>query len=88
MTTAACCLISSNPGTANSTTLTARFSVPVKCAYCEAEYRLEYEGGQKVWVIDFEGKLRAEAQRRINSDHYVPRPLLTHTAIINLHNVE
>ncbi|MGA2730833.1 MAG: hypothetical protein ABSE96_23730 [Terracidiphilus sp.] len=68
-TNAACCLISTKPGAAHNTNYTGRFSEPVKCAHCDAEYRLEYAGGEIERIGDYESRLRAEAQRRVNADH-------------------
>ena len=68
-TQAACCLISTKPGVAHGTNFAGRFSEPVKCAHCEAEYRLEFAGGEIDRVADYEARLRTEAQRKVNADH-------------------
>lgn len=71
-TQAACCLICAKPGVANTVSfagLTARFSEPVKCACCDAEYHLECASGEIERIDNYESRLRAEAQHRINGDH-------------------
>src|SRR5580698_9419668 len=68
-TEAACCLISTKLGVAHLTNYTECFSEPVKCAHCNAEYRLQYAVGEIKRIGDFESRLRAEAQRRVDADH-------------------
>jgi hypothetical protein len=68
-TQAACCLISTKPGVAHGTNLTGRFSEPVKCAYCDAEYRIEYVPSELGRIENYEGRLKAEAQQMVNQSH-------------------
>jgi len=83
-TQAACCLISTKPGVANGTNYTGRFSEPVKCAYCDAEYRLEYAGGEIHRMANYESRLRAEAQRKVNADHPEAGSIVPHSPIISV----
>jgi hypothetical protein len=84
-TNAACCLISTKPGAAHGTNYTGRFSEPVKCAHCDAEYRLEYAGGEIERIGNYESRLRAEAQRRVNADHLTNGvSIVGHTPIMSV----
>ena len=84
-TEAACCLISTKPGVAHGTNFTGRFSEPVKCAYCNAEYCLEYSGGEIGRIDNYESRLRAVAQWRINADHPSDADsIIGHTPIISV----
>lgn len=88
-TQAACCLISAKPGVAHGTTFTGRFSKPVKCAHCDAEYRLEYAGGEIERIENYESRLRARAQRMVNADHSSnARSTEVHTPIISVLGLE
>jgi hypothetical protein len=68
-TQAACCLISSKPGVAHSTTLGARLSQTVRCAECEAEYAVDYEPSDMGRTMDFERQLLSVAQQKVNASH-------------------
>jgi len=84
-TNAACCLISTKPGVANGTNFTGRFSEPVKCEYCDAQYRLEYAGGEIYRIANYESRLRVEAQKMVNADHPSdPNSIIGHTPIIGV----
>ena len=64
---------------------TGRFSETVKCAYCDAKYRLEYAGGEIERIDNYESRLRAEAQRRVNADHPSQANfIIGHTPIIGV----
>src|ERR1700733_8258748 len=84
-TQAACCLISTKPGVGHPTNYTERFSEPVKCAHCDAEYRLEYAGGEIKRIGNYESRLRAETQRKVNADHLTNAvSIVGHTPIISV----
>jgi hypothetical protein len=88
-TNAACCLISTKPGVAHSTSYTGRFLEPVKCAHCDAEYRLEYAGGEIERIGNYESRLRAEGQRRVNDDHLTNGvSIVGHTPIMSVMGLE
>jgi hypothetical protein len=86
-TSAACGLILVQPGAANTTSFsggTGRFSEPVKCAHCDAEYRLEYALGEIDRIQNYESRLRAEAQKKVNADHPPDPNPIGHTRIIGV----
>ena len=84
-TEASCCLISTKPGVAHGTNFSRRFSGPVKCTHCDAEYHLEYSGGEIERIDSYESRLRAEAQRRVNADHPSDaETIIGHTPIISV----
>ncbi len=68
-TSAACCLISTQPGVTHSSSFSSRLSAPVKCAHCNVEYRLEFAHGESYRIPEFESRFRRTAQRMINADH-------------------
>jgi hypothetical protein len=68
-TQAACCLISSQPGVANTTSLHGHLSQRVKCADCDAEYSVEYEPSEAGRIENYEQRLLANAQRKVNESH-------------------
>jgi hypothetical protein len=68
-THAACCLVSTKPGVANVTNFTGRFDQTVKCAHCSAEYRIDYTPSELGRIENYESRLRAEAQQKVNADH-------------------
>jgi hypothetical protein len=82
---AACCLISS--GVHNSTDLRGHIDHTVKCAYCEAEYRIEYNPPDCVGVANFENVLIAAAQLRIDHNHAEQFLLDGHSPIISLETI-
>jgi hypothetical protein len=84
-TEAACCLISTKRGVAHLTNYTGRFSEPVKCAHCDAEYRLDYADGEIERIDNYENRLRAEAQKRVDTDHFTNAvSSVGHTPIISV----
>ena len=88
-TEAACCLISQKTGVGRLTNYTGRFSEPVKCVHCEAEYRLEYAGDEIKRIGNYESKLRDEAQRKIDADHLTNGvSIVGHTPIISVMGVD
>ncbi len=86
-TQAACCLISSKPGVSDGTTLTGRLSQPVKCAHCDAQYRIEFVPGDAARISDYEDRLRATAQQKVNQDHRADMPSTRHTSIIGIDGI-
>lgn len=84
-TEAACCLISQKTGVGHLTTYTGRFLEPVKCAHCDAEYRLEYAGGETKRIDNYESRLRDKVQRRVDADHLTNGvSLVGHTPILSV----
>jgi hypothetical protein len=82
---AACGLISSKPGVANTTNLTGHLPETVKCTICGAEYHVDYNPNDLARVQEYEPKLRDEAQRLINADH--GRSRVGHTGFIHVHRL-
>jgi len=68
-TQAACCLISSKPGVAHGTNLDGRLSQTVKCAHCDEKYAVQYQSGDAGRVVDYEEKLLAVAQQKVDESH-------------------
>jgi hypothetical protein len=68
-TMAACCQISSKPGVADGTNLDGRLSQTVKCAHCDEKYAVQYQSGDAGRVVDYEGKLLAVAQQKVDESH-------------------
>jgi hypothetical protein len=83
-TQAACCLISSKPGVANGTTLDGRLSQTVKCGHCEERYAVQYQSGDIGRIVNYEGKLIATAQQKVDESH----SSLGHPPIISIWGVE
>lgn len=66
-TQAACCLISLQPGVANTVSgLHEHLPQRVKCAQCDAEYSVDYEPNEVGRVENYAGKLLATAQQKVN----------------------
>jgi hypothetical protein len=86
-TQAACCLISSKPGVANGTTLAGRLAQPVKCAHCEAEYRIEYALSDSERIANYDALLRAAALEKVNQDHPSDNSGLRHRTMISIYGI-
>jgi hypothetical protein len=87
-TQAACCLISSKPGVSHGTTFAGRLAQPIKCAHCDAEYRIEYVPSDRRRIENYDDRLRATAQEKVNHDHPWPEnSIIGHTLIISIYGI-
>jgi hypothetical protein len=69
-TQAACCLISSKPGVANTVAgLYGRLDERVKGPECDAEYSVDYEPSELGRIENYADKLLATAQQKVNESH-------------------
>jgi hypothetical protein len=84
---ALCCLISKNPGVAHTSNLTGRIDGTIKCSFCDAEYRIEYNPVGLPAPADYENALITSAHKRIDHDHPHPASEDGHTTIINIDTI-
>jgi hypothetical protein len=83
---AACCLISSKPGVAHSTTLREKLERKIRCAYCDAEYRIEYNPVDRP-IESYENLLIVAAQKRVDHDHPPEASFMGHTPILGIDTI-